>query len=73
MSRKGLRAPTDRKLRRIDSFRFFDQDFGGGFGGEDQRMDVDAGLDTEARVRQEVEDARARLDAFFGGFSVSPT
>lgn len=33
-------------------------------------MDVDAELDTEARVRQEVEDARARLDAFFGGFSV---
>lgn len=70
MSRKGLGAPTDRELRRLDSCRYFDQDFGGGFGHEEQRMDVDTELDTEARVRQEVEDARARLDAFFGGFSV---
>ncbi|KWU43638.1 hypothetical protein RHOSPDRAFT_34786 [Rhodotorula sp. JG-1b] len=53
--------------------QYFDQDFGGGFGHEEQRMDVDTELDTEARVRQEVEDARARLDAFFGGFSRSVT
>ncbi|GAA5864481.1 hypothetical protein JCM3774_005141 [Rhodotorula dairenensis] len=54
--------------------QFFEQDFGGeGFGGEEQRIESDMKLDADERVRREVEDARARLDAFFGSFSRSAT